>query len=65
LPATTIPATIATGGRTTVRVDSTLLCDNGPGDSARFNEWSGRVTLTTSAGVFTVETADRLRVNIP
>ena len=42
-----------------------LICNNGPGDPGRFNEWSGRVTFTTSAGVFTVETADRLRVNIP
>jgi hypothetical protein len=46
-------------------VDSTLLCGNAPNDAIRFNEWAVRVTLTTSAGVFTAEAADRLRVNIP
>jgi hypothetical protein len=49
----------------TLEVVTMLVCNNGPGDPGRFNEWSGRVTITTSAGVFTVETADRLRVNIP
>jgi hypothetical protein len=41
------------------------MCDNGAGDSPRFNEWSGHVTVTTSADVYTVDTVDRLRVNIP
>jgi hypothetical protein len=48
-----------------VRAETSLLCANGTGDSPRFNEWSGRLTLSTSAGVFTLVTADRLRVNIP
>jgi hypothetical protein len=48
-----------------LRIDTTLLCGNGVGDEARFNEWSGRLTLTTSSGLVTLETADRLRVNIP
>lgn len=59
------PTLVASKARATLRVDTTLLCNNGPGDPGRFNEWSGQVTLTTSAGVFSVETVDRLRVNIP
>jgi hypothetical protein len=59
-----IPKIVASKTHATLQVNTMLICNNGPGDP-RFNEWSGRVTLTTSAGVFTVETADRLRVNIP
>lgn len=64
-PATVSPATVPAGTNTTLRVDTTLLCSNGAADDARFNEWTGRLTLQTSAGLFTLETADRLRVNIP
>ena len=64
-PATVSPSSIASGGQASVLVQSSLRCGNGPGDPARYNEWIGRVTLDTSADVFTVETADRLRVNIP
>lgn len=64
-PALATPATVPAGALTTVRVDTTLLCQNGAGDAPRFNEWSGRVTVTTAAGAVTVETADRMRVNIP
>jgi Tetratricopeptide repeat len=64
-PATLTPSSIAPHGQATLLVQSSLQCGNGPGDPARYNEWSGRVTLDTSADVFTVETADRLRVNIP
>lgn len=59
------PRTVSSKTHATLQVGTVLICNNGPGDSGRFNEWSGRVTITTSAGVFTVETADRLRVNIP
>ncbi|HSD27536.1 MAG TPA: hypothetical protein VLL75_09535 [Vicinamibacteria bacterium] len=64
-PAMVQPATVPAGGTATVRVDTTLLCQNGAGDAPRFNEWSGRITLTTAAGAFNLETADRMRVNIP
>ena len=64
-PTTVAPASMSSRSQATLMVGTTLLCDNGPGDPGRFNEWSGQVTLTTSAGVFTVDTADRLRVNIP
>jgi hypothetical protein len=64
-PATVSPATVPAGASTTLRVDTTLLCSNGAGDDARYNEWTGRLTLPTSAGVYTLETADRLRVIIP
>ncbi len=64
-PTTASPLIVPAKTHATVQVSTTLICNNGPGDPGRFNEWSGRVTLNTSAGVFTVETADRLRVNIP
>jgi Tfp pilus assembly protein PilF len=59
------PMVVASKAHATLQVSTVLICNNGPGDPGRFNEWKGRVTFTTSAGVFTVETADRLRVNIP
>src|SRR5947199_219712 len=62
---TASPLIIPSKTHATVQVVTHLICNNGPGDPGRFNEWSGRVTFNTSAGVFTVETADRLRVNIP
>ena len=64
-PSVASPMSIARGGRETVQVESRLICGNGRGDAPRVNEWSGRVTLSTSSGVFTLETPDRLRVNIP
>jgi hypothetical protein len=64
-PTTVTPSSVGARGNATLRVDSSLLCSNGSRDAARFNEWTGRVTLTTSAGVLSVETTDRLRVNIP
>jgi hypothetical protein len=63
--ATVSPQSVAANASVTLRVDTTLLCGNGAGDEARFNEWSGRLTLATSSGLVTLETADRLRVNIP
>lgn len=59
------PASISAKQNVTLQVQSSLLCGNGPEDQPRFNEWSGRVTLTTSAGVFMFDVADRMRVNIP
>jgi hypothetical protein len=59
------PIVVLSNTHATLQVTTVLICNNGPGGPERFNEWSGRVTFTTSAGVFTVETADRLRVNIP
>jgi len=64
-PTTVTPSTIPGKQNATLQVVSTLLCGNGPGDAARFNDWSGRVTLTTSAGLFVLDVADRMRVNIP
>ena len=65
-PSNTLPNTIPAGARPSVQVDSTLLCGNFPGDPARFNEWTAVVSLTTSAGVFNLETREpRLRVNLP
>ena len=64
-PSAVTPSSIGGNATAPLRVDSTILCDNGVGDAPRFNEWSGRVTLSTSAGAFTVETSDKIRVNIP
>lgn len=62
-PATVAPATLRSG-TTALRVQTTLTCANGAGDASRFNEWKGRVTLTTGTAQ-TAETADTLRVNLP
>jgi len=64
-PATSTPSTLAPGAQATLLIQTTLLCGNGEGDPSRYNEWVGRLTLDTTAGVFGVETADRMRVNIP
>jgi hypothetical protein len=64
--ATPTPARVEAGTTATVRVDSTLLCDNAPGNPARYNEWSARVTLRTAQGSLTVTTnPPALRVDIP
>jgi hypothetical protein len=59
------PSSVAAGATTTIRADTTLICGNGVGDAPRFNEWTGRLTVSTPGGAFTLETVDRLRVNIP
>jgi hypothetical protein len=64
-PAMVVPATVPAGTNATLRVNSTLLCGNGTGGESRFNDWSVRVTLATTAGVFVLEAPDRMRVNIP
>jgi hypothetical protein len=63
-PTTSSPSVVP-GGMTTLRLQTTLQCSNGAGDEPRFNEWSGRITLATAAAAVTLETVDRLRVNIP
>ena len=60
-----IPALIPAKANATVEVTSFLICGNGEGDPGRFNEWSGSLTFTTTAGVFMIATADRMRVNLP
>jgi hypothetical protein len=62
-PATISPSVLRPG-TTALRVQTTLTCANGEGDSSRFNEWKGRVTLTAGAAQ-TVETGDTMRVNLP
>jgi hypothetical protein len=64
-PATVVPGAVGAQTRATLRVESTLLCGNGPGDPARSNTWTARITFSTSAGVFHVETTDRMRVDVP
>ena len=64
-PASVSPQSVPAAASVTLRIDTTLLCGNGADDEPRFNEWSGRLTLATSSGLVTLETADRLRVNIP
>jgi hypothetical protein len=65
LPTRATPPSLSAGGTVTIRADTTLVCANGTGDAPRFNEWMGRLTVTTPGGAFTLETVDRLRVNIP
>jgi hypothetical protein len=59
------PSSIPAKQSVTLSVQSSLVCGNGFGDEPRFNEWSGRVTLTTADGVFMIDVGDRMRVNIP
>jgi hypothetical protein len=59
------PSSIPAKQSVTLSLQSSLVCGNGFGDEPRFNEWSGRVTLTTAGGVFMIDVADRMRVNIP
>jgi hypothetical protein len=65
LPTTVVPASLPSKQAVTLRLDSYLICGNGFGDPPRFNEWSGRLTLTTAAGVFMLDVADHMSVNIP
>ncbi len=63
--ATTVTPSSFGRGTTTLHVRTTLGCWNDPDGAARYNVWMGRVTLATASGAATVETIDRLRVNIP
>ncbi len=62
---TVVPSSIPAKQSVTLQLSSFLFCGNGEGDPGRFNEWSGRVTLTTPVGVFMIDAADRMRVNLP
>jgi hypothetical protein len=64
-PSTVAPETVGAQNQATLTIASTLLCYNDVGGTPRFNEWSGHATLTTSAGVYVLDAADRLRINIP
>ncbi len=64
-PASVSPQSVPAAASMTLRIDTTLLCGNGAGDEPRFNTWSGNLTLATSSGLVTLQTADTLRVNIP
>jgi hypothetical protein len=55
----------APAGTTSVVLSTSLLCGNGVGDAPRVNEFLARVSLSTTRGLVTAETADRMRVNIP
>jgi hypothetical protein len=62
---TVVPSSIPAKQNVTLQLSSFLFCGNGAGDPGRFNEWSGRVTFTTPVGVFMIDAADRMRVNLP
>jgi hypothetical protein len=64
-PSAVVPSGVAAGAGATLRVTSTLLCGNSGGDAARSNTWLARLSFTTSAGVFNIETTDRMRVDLP
>ena len=64
-PSTAAPNAVAAETRATLRVESTLLCGNGPGDPARSNTWTARISFSTSAGVLNIETMDHMRVDVP
>jgi hypothetical protein len=64
-PSMVVPSSVPAKQSVTLEISSFLICGNGEGDPARFNEWSGRVTLTTPAGVVMLNVADRMRVSIP
>ncbi len=65
LPSAVAPMTVAARTSATLRVDSSLLCGNGTGGPARSNQWLARLSFTTSAGPFNVETAGRMRIDLP
>jgi hypothetical protein len=65
LPSRVAPMTVAARTSATLRVDTSLLCGNGTGGPARSNQWLARLSFTTSAGPFHVETTDRLRIELP
>jgi putative NIF3 family GTP cyclohydrolase 1 type 2 len=62
---TVVPSSVPAKQNVTLQISSFIICGNGEGDPGRFNEWSGRVTLTTPAGVVMLNVADRMRVSIP
>ena len=64
--ATPTPDRVLAGTTATIRVDTTLLCGNGPGGPARYNEWSARVTLRSAQGNISASTQPPpFRVDLP
>jgi hypothetical protein len=65
--ATPTPDRVLPGTTATIRVDTTLLCGNGPGGPARFNEWQARVTLRNAQGgsVSATTVPPNFRVDLP
>ena len=49
----------------TLRVNTTLICHNDPGNAERWNEWKGDVTVVSSAATATLTTVDQLRIENP
>jgi hypothetical protein len=66
-PATPTPDRVTAGTVATVRVDTSLLCGNGPGGPGRFNDWVGRVTLRSPSGQALTATTQlpAFRVHLP
>ena len=61
-PVAFTPSSLPGQRTTTLRLDSTLLCSNGVGGPSRSNEWTARLTITTSSGTVSGETFEnRLR----
>ena len=64
--ATPTPDRVLAGTTATIRVDTTLLCGNGPGGPARYNEWSARETLRSAQGNISASTQPPpFRVDLP
>ena len=65
-PAMIGPTTVPAGSSVSLRVETTLLCTNGEGDTPRYNRWSGHLILSTLGGLVSLDTATPwLQVNIP
>jgi hypothetical protein len=65
-PAVAAPTRVDALTSATLRVDSHLLCTNGFGGPARYNDWRARITVTDTGGeVLTVSTTDLFRVQLP
>jgi hypothetical protein len=63
-PAVVMPTAFG-HGTTTVHVRTSLTCSNGVGGPARYNEWQGRLAFVSASGSVSLQTPDRLRVEIP
>lgn len=65
--ATPTPDRILGGTVASVRIDTTLLCANGPGGPARHNDWQARVSLRNTQGAVVSSTTvpPHFRVFLP
>lgn len=63
-PTVVMPAAFGPG-TTTVRARTSLTCSNGVGGPSRYNEWQGTLRFVSASGAVSLQTADRLRVEIP